>query len=189
MRSRSSSPSPARIAAWLLVGLSSTLAIGAPGVQAEPPVPHPLAAFEPFVGKTWKGLVDPDKEVYDVARWERAVAGQAVRIVHSVADGAYGGETLVMWDRAREELVYFYFTTAGFYTQGTMSFDDAGRLVSREAVTGHEGGVTEVRATQSIEPDGRLRVRTQMLRDGAWEERDEVTYVVDPEAEVVLPQE
>jgi hypothetical protein len=76
MRSRSSSPSPACIAAWLLVGLSSTLAIGAPGVQAEPPVPHPLAAFEPFVGKTWKGLVDPDKEVYDVARWERAVAAR-----------------------------------------------------------------------------------------------------------------
>jgi hypothetical protein len=147
----------------------------------------PLARFEPFLDKTWKGLVDPEKGVHDVARWERAIGGQAVRIVHSVADGAYGGETLVVWDRAREELVYFYFTTAGFYTQGTMSFDAEGRLVSREAVTGNEAGVTDVEATQELLPDGRMRVRTRMKRDGAWEDRGEVYYSVDPDAEVVLP--
>ena len=150
--------------------------------------PEALAPFEPFLNTTWKGRVDPSKEVYDIARWEVALGGQAVRIVHSVNNGAYGGETIVMWDREREELVYFYFTTAGFYTQGTMRFDDGGRLVSRETVVGQENGITEVEATQSVLDDGRLLVETRMLRHGAWEPRDPVLYRADPTAEVVLPR-
>ncbi len=151
-------------------------------------MPGALDLFEPFLDKTWKGLVDQENGVYDVARWEKALAGQAVRITHSVGGGSYGGETIVMWDKTREALVYYYFTTAGFYTQGTMSFDPAGRLVSRETVKGHDGGVTEVQATQEVLADGRLRVRTRMLRNGSWEEREEVLYAVDPQAEVVLPK-
>ncbi len=145
-----------------------------------------LTAFEPFVGKTWKALVDPEKEVYDIARWEYALNGQAIRMLHSVADGAYGGETIVMWDREREELVYTYFTTAGFYTTGTMEFDAEGRLHSREKVTGNQDGVTEVQATMELTEDGGMRVVTRMLRDGEWEDRGDVVYRVDPAAEVIL---
>lgn len=145
-----------------------------------------LAVFAPFLNKTWKALVDPETQVHDVARWEPALGGQAIRMLHSVGDGAYGGETLVMWDREQEELVYYYFTTAGFYTSGTMSFDDDGRLHSRERVTGNEAGVTEVHATMEILPDGRMKVRTRMLRDGKWEDRGAVIYAEDPAAEVIL---
>lgn len=150
------------------------------------PASH-LAAFEPFVGKTWKGLVNPDEGVHDVARWELALNGQAVRILHSVGDGVYGGETIVMWDREQESLVYYYFTTAGFYTHGTIRVDEEGRLHSREVVTGHEAGVSEAVAVQEVLPDGRLRVRTRILRGGEWEERGEVFYAEAPDAEVVLP--
>lgn len=146
-----------------------------------------LAPLSPFVGKTWKGLVNADKMLYDVARWEVALAGRAVRITHSVDDGMYGGETFVMWDRSREVLVYFYFTTAGFYTQGTMEATGAGRIVSRERVSGNESGITEVEAVQELLPDGRMRVSTRMLRDGVWEDRGEVFYVVDSKAEILLP--
>ena len=145
-----------------------------------------LKPFAPFLGKTWKGLVDPDKRTYDVARWELALSGQAIRIRHSVGDGAYGGETVVMWDKERAGLVYYYFTTAGFYTNGTMRFDDDGRLQSRETVAGDAGGVTEVRGTQEILPDGRLSVKTRMLRNGEWEDRGEVIYVEDATAKIVL---
>ncbi len=173
--------------AWIVVPLALLLPGLLPAAEKEPnPAPR-LAPFEPFLGKTWKALVNAEKQLYDVARWELAIGGQAVRIVHSVADGLYGGETIVMWDRAREELVYFYFTTAGFYTRGTMWFDEQGRLQSRETVEGHEAGVNEVRATQELLPDGRLQVRTRMLRNGSWEERGEVIYSVDANARVVLP--
>lgn len=145
-----------------------------------------LARFDAFVGKTWRALVDAENEVYDVSRWERALNGQAIRVLHSVGDGAYGGETIVMWDREREQLIYTYFTTAGFYTTGSMYFDDEGRLHSREQVTGNEDGVTEVRAIMELPSEGEMRVRTRMLRNGEWEDRGEVVYRVAPDAEVIL---
>jgi len=35
--------------------------------------------------------------VVDVARWERALNGKAVRILHHQSR-VYGGESIVMWD-------------------------------------------------------------------------------------------
>lgn len=171
----------------MMLGLIALLLIAtASAAPAAEPSPH-LEPLRPFVGKTWKGLVDPEKGVYDVARWELALGGQAVRILHSVGGGAYGGETIVMWDREKESLVYYYFTTAGFYTHGTFRVDEEGRLHSREVVTGNEAGIREVEATQEVLPDGRMRVRTRMLRGDAWEDRGEVIYVEAPDAKVALP--
>lgn len=150
---------------------------------------HYLAGFEPFVGKTWKALVNEQEQIYDVARWERTLGGHAVRIRHAVNGGAYGGETFVVWDTQREQIVYFYFTNAGFYTTGTMQFDEAGRLMSREQVAGAAGGVSEVEAIQEVLADGMLLVRTRMLRDGKWEERPDAIYEEDPQAVVVLPDQ
>ena len=148
--------------------------------------PH-LEPFAPYLGKTWKALVNPDDVAYDVSRWELILGGQAIRMRHSVNDGAYGGETIVVWDAGRDSLVYYYFTTAGFYTQGTMAFDGEGRLHTQEKVSGQAGGVSEVRSTQEILPDGRLKVETTMLRSGSWSEPTVVHYEEDPAAEIVLP--
>lgn len=157
-------------------------------MSAPAEVPTPLQAFEPFVGRTWKALVDETKGLYDVARWDRAVGGQVVRIEHALSNGGYGGETLIRWDSASESLVYTYYTTAGFVTQGTMAFDASGRtLTSRETVAGNAGGVTEVESTQRLMPDGSLEVATRMLRDGVWEDRGSVVYVEDAEAVVEMP--
>lgn len=85
-----------------------------------------LKPLLPFVGKTWKGEFPnstPEKPVYDVQHWELILNGQAIRIMHSLNDGDYGGKAIVMWDKEKEQLIYFYFTTTGFYTQGTFSFD------------------------------------------------------------------
>ena len=174
----------------LIVTVVITQLAISPVTFAEPQVIESLKGLEPFMGRTWKALVNPESALYDVARWEPMVAGQAVRIRHSVGDGAYGGETIIMWDKAREELVFFYFTTAGFFTTGTMWFDEAGALNSREVVTGNASGVQEVHARQEILPDGRLKVGTRMLREGGkWEDRGDVIYKEDPSAKVVLPTE
>lgn len=45
----------------------------------------------------------------DIQRWELALNGQAVRILHSINDGEYGGESLLVWDRDRRSLVFHYF--------------------------------------------------------------------------------
>jgi len=145
-----------------------------------------LEKFRSFLGKTWRGEFKdskPDKPVVDVARWERALNGKAIRVLHSVNDGNYGGESLMYWDAERKELRYHYFTTAGFQTSGTVSFSD-GKIIAVEKVTGNENGITEVRSTSEIRPDGTLFVKAEYIKNGEVAGGREVTYKEDPEAEV-----
>jgi hypothetical protein len=145
-----------------------------------------LEPFRPFVGKTWRGsLATPGaaKPVVDVQRWELVLNGQAVRVLHSVNDGEYGGESLSVWDKERQSLAYWYFTTAGFYTAGTFEVAD-GALVSREVVKGNADGITEVKGVSRLLPDGRMHVKTQYLKAGQWVDGRDSYYVEDAKAEV-----
>jgi len=147
-----------------------------------------LEPFRPFLGKTWKGHFKnstPEKPQVDVARWERALNGKAVRVLHSINDGVYGGESIIVWDEKKKSLVYCYFTTAGFYTTGTMSLSD-GKYASHEVVTGSAEGVTEVKATGELRADGTMHSKSEYLKEGKWVSGHEVTYTEDPQAEVVF---
>jgi len=160
-------------------------ALCAPALRAAEPIPQ-LAPLQPLLGKTWRGVFPgstPEKPVVDVARFELALNGRAVRTLHSINDGEYGGESLIVWDEDRQALVYYYFTTAGFYTTGTMKAE-GGAIVSHEVVKGDADGVSEVRATSRVLPDGRLHVKTEYLKGGNWVPGRDVTYVEAPGAEV-----
>lgn len=165
------------------------LGLALPGAAASPAAPlrDELAALRPYVGKTWKALVNAEKKQYDVSRWEAALGGRVVRILHSVADGAYGGESIVRWDPVAKEIVYDYFTTASFTTHGKMTVPAPGRLECHETVRGDAGGIAEVKATMELLPDGRMKVTSRLLRGGAWEERPPKLYEEDATAKVVLP--
>ncbi len=145
-----------------------------------------LQVLEPWVGKTWKGVLvneDPDKPMVDIMHMERALNGQAVRSMHSINDGVYGGETIILWDAEKKSLVYYYFTTAGFYTTGTLKAGK-NRFTSHESVTGNQQGITEVKSVSEILPDGRMHVTSQYLKNGQWVEGHEITYEEAPGAEV-----
>lgn len=147
-----------------------------------------LSAFKPFLGKTWKGEFKnstPEKPVFDVSRWERALNGQAVRNLHSINNGEYGGESIIMWDAQKKSLVFYYFTTAGFYTTGTMTVEN-GKYLSHEYVTGSANGVTEVKGVGEILPDGRLRTSSQYLQNGKWVDGHGAIYVEDATAQVLF---
>jgi len=168
------------LAATLFVVLA-----GAAGADAADLNPH-LAPLAPLLGKTFRGTVSPPgaaRPAVDVQRFELALNGQAVHSRHSVDEGAYGGETFIVWEEERQSLVSYYFTTAGFYTVGTMALQD-GVLVSHEVVKGAAGGITEVKAESRILPDGRLQVKTRYLKDGQWVDGRETFYVEDPQAVV-----
>jgi hypothetical protein len=147
--------------------------------------PH-LAPLRPLLGKTWRGVFPkstPEKPVVDVSRFEAALNGQAVRNLHSINDGDYGGETLIVWDKGKEALVFYYFTTGGFYTTGTIGPAEGG-FTSHEVVKGDADGVTEVRAAFRLLPDGRLHVRSEYLKQGKWVEGRDMHYVEAPDAKV-----
>jgi hypothetical protein len=156
---------------------------------ADPPSLNPhLAPLEPLLGKTWKGTFKnstPEHPIIDVEHWERALNGQAVRQVHSINKGAYGGETLFIWDEKKKAVAYYYFTTGGFMTTGTLQVKE-GHLVTSEQVTGDAGGVTEVRGTSEIQPDGKFHVKAEYLKNGEWVFGHEVTYEEDLASEVIF---
>ena len=166
-----------------LLAAVATLVAGA--LQAAEIDPR-LAPLQPLVGKTWRAEMSPPgaaKPVVDVHRFELTLNGRAVRSVHSINDGEYGGESLFVWDDEKKSIVYTYFTTAGFYTTGTMQ-PDGGALQTHEVVRGTTSGVREVKATSRVLPDGRLHVKSKQLKDGTWADGHEVYYTVDPTAVV-----
>jgi hypothetical protein len=142
----------------------------------------------PFTGKTWKGTFKestPEKPMYDISQWEGILNGQGIRVLHSVNDGEYGGETIIYWDTRKESLVFFYFTTAGFYTSGTMTVE-GNQMVSMEQVTGNQSGITEVRSTGEILPDGRMHSKAEYLQNGEWIPGHEIYYVLDTTSRVIF---
>ena len=144
-----------------------------------------LEPLRPFLGKTWRGEFKnstPDKPMIDIARWERALNGKAVRILHSVNDGAYGGESILLWDKQKSEIRYHYFTTAGFQTVGSMTIA-SNKITSVEKVTGNTN-VTEVRTVCELRDDGTMLNKSEYLKDGKVSGGREVLYKEDPKAEV-----
>jgi hypothetical protein len=118
--------------------------------------------------KIWRGEFKnstPEKPVIDIARWERALNGKAIRVLHSINDGTYGGESILRWDAEKKELIYFYFTTAGFYTTGAMTIHD-GKITSTEKVTGSAEGTTDVRTTYELRADGSMLNKAEYLKNG-----------------------
>lgn len=171
------------------VGLiaASVIASASLANAADPPkLSEKLSALAPFVGKTWKGNFKsstPEKPLYDTSRWEVALKGKAIRITHSVNDGVYGGETLVMWNAETKQIEAHYFTNAGFFTRSVMEFKD-GKIHSREKVTGNAQGITEVEAVTELLPGGELHVKSRYLKGQDWVDGHEITYKPAPDAKV-----
>lgn len=167
----------------LTCSFGATLALSA----ADPPsLDQHLEPLRPFLDTTWKGAFKnsrPEKPTVDVMRWERALNGKAVRILHAINDGAYGGETLIRWDDQKQAVTYHYFTTAGFMSTGTMRFED-GKVMTHEVVSGTTGGATEVRGTSELLPTGEFHVKTEHRKNGEWVPGHEVTYKEDSAATV-----
>jgi hypothetical protein len=159
------------------------LAAALPAAAEMNPKFEPLRAL---LGKTWKGEFPsstPAKPVVDVSRFELVLNGQAIRNLHSINGGEYGGESLIVWDKAKDSLVYYYFTTAGYYTTGTMKAE-AGGFVADETVIGDADGVTEVKSTSQVGPDGRLHVVSRYLKKGEWVDGRNMYYSADKDAVV-----
>jgi hypothetical protein len=149
--------------------------------------PH-LEGFETYVGKTFTGtFVDQatGAEGVDVQRWEATLGGKAIRVVHSLNQGEYGGETIIFWNAAKDAVTFYYFTTAGFLTQGTVTIGE-GVFTAHEIVEGEAGGITEVRSTSRALEDGRIKAVSEFLKDGQWVPGHEIIYAEDPDAEVVF---
>jgi hypothetical protein len=136
-------------------------------VQAAPtPAEQALAAFDPLIGKTWRGVSITAPGVVDEARFERTAGGQAIRSTHSAAGGAYQGDTLIAFDPDTGGLVSFYATSGGFYTTGTVRVLGPGTFEFEQIVHGLDG-IEAVRARTTLIDDV-YRIRSEHRINGAW---------------------
>jgi len=136
-----------------------------------------LTPLKPFLG-SWRGEFKrstPENPLIDTALWERALNGKAIRILHSINDGTYGGETLMTWDDSKKSIVYHYFTTAGFQTKGTAKISGK-KIECHELVSGNADGATEVKATMELKDDGTMESSAKYLKNGEWVQGHEVKY-------------
>lgn len=159
-----------------------------PWVHASDKLAAELEVFRPFIGKTWRGVLSApgQPEQIDISRWERALNGMAVKMTHSVNNGAYGGETTVFFDKGTNTLSYYYFTTAGFYTHGTMQFDTkTGVLVAEEDVANNSQGISKVRSRSVLKAE-QLQISTQYLQHGKWVDGHQALYKEAPTAKVIF---
>jgi hypothetical protein len=140
----------------------------------------------PFLGRSWRGEFSastPEHPMVDVASFELALNGQAVRGLHSINDGEYGGETIYLAGAGPTEAAYFYFTTAGFRSEGSLR-REGNVLSARESIVGEAGGIKEVRATMTILSDTEYVVKSEYLKEGAWVAGRETHYHASPGAQV-----
>lgn len=145
-----------------------------------------LEIFRPYLGKTWvaKGTDEQGRAFSDVSYWERTLNGMAVRSVHSLNNGEYGGESIMFWDPESETLKSYYFTTGGFYTIGTITVE-GNTFTSIEDVYGTAWGITKVRAEVTLAKDG-MHSSSQYFQEGKWTEGMQFHYVADPKAKIIL---
>lgn len=179
-----------------VLALAATAAILGPtaGVAAQPAPPPEtaepglarFAPFAPMIGRTWRSVATGERGDEDVQRWDWAVGGHALRIVHAVNEGAYAGETLVFKDRDSGDFIFHYFTTGGFHSTGVIRPVGDGAFDIEETVHGAEG-IERLRSTARLGADGVFRVRSSMEREGAWAEVGGFDYREDPAATVRMP--
>lgn len=145
-----------------------------------------LEPLRPYLGTTWRGeFMGGDTPSTDVQQWQRILNGTAIRIMHSLNNGAYGGETIVYWDAAQQSLAYYYFTTAGFITHGTMTIE-RNVTTSHEFVEGNTQGITEVKAVSTLRSDGTIHSKSYFLKNGEWVDAHEAVYHNDPTAQLIF---
>jgi len=143
--------------------------ISLPTHAVKMPFVNELNVFAPFVG-TWTGVLKEEQGkpvLLDVAKWERALNGKALRTLHSINNGEYGGESLIFFDKAKQKIVFYYFTTADFYTQGTIEVVNEHSFIAFEEVSGSAEGITQVKSTSTL-VKGQLEVATSYLKKGQW---------------------
>ena len=147
-----------------------------------------LKPLQSYIGKTFKGkFVDstPENPSYDIQHWERALNGNAIKVTHSVNNGEYGGESIIMWDAKLESLVSWYFTTANFYTYATVIIEDD-KFISHEKVTGNENGITQVKSTTQLFSNGNLHSKAEYFQNGKWVSGHEIHYKEAADAKVIF---
>ena len=137
-----------------------------------------LNGMKPFIGNTYKGnFINSTKEnpMFDVLSFERALNGNAIKVIHSVNNGEFGGETMIMWNPEKGGLQSWYFTSAGSLTIQNVQIKK-NTFISIENVERNQNGITKVKTIIEVFNGDQIKKRTKYLMNNLWKDGSETLY-------------
>ena len=137
-----------------------------------------LVGFYSYLGNTYEGnFINSTKEnpMIDILSFERVLNGSAVKMIHSVNDGEFGGETIIMWDSEKNSLRSWYFTSAGSLTLQHVEVNGE-KFISVEDVSNNQNGIMKVKTIIELLHGNKLQKRTKYLMDNLWMEWNDMIY-------------
>ena len=137
-----------------------------------------LIEMKPFIGNTYKGdFINSTKEnpMFDVLSFERALNGNAIKVIHSVNNGEFVGETMVMWNPEKGGLQSWYFTSAGSLTIQNVQIRK-NIFISIENVERNQNGITKVKTIMEVLNEDQIKKRTKYLMNNMWKDGSETLY-------------
>ena len=146
--------------------------------QTKPFLSDHLIEMKPFIGNTYKGnFINSTKEnpMTDIISFERALNGNAVKVIHSVNNGEFGGETIVMWNPEKRGLQSWYFTSAGSLTIKNVQIKKD-TFISIENVERNQNGITKVKTIIEALHGNQITKRTKYLMNNLWKDGSETIY-------------
>ena len=147
-------------------------------IKSEHPLSDHLIEMKPFIGNTYKGdFINSTKEnpMFDVLSFERALNGNAIKVIHSVNNGEFGGETMVMWNPEKGRLQSWYFTSAGSLTIQNVQIRK-NTFISIENVERNQNGITKVKTIMEVLNEDQIKKRTKYLMNNMWKDGSETVY-------------
>ncbi len=157
--------------------LLSTLIVSSQ-TKPELPLSDHLIEMKPFIGNTYKGdFINSTKEnpMFDVLSFERALNGNAIKVIHSVNNGEFVGETMVMWNPEKGGLQSWYFTSAGSLTIQNVQIRK-NTFISIENVERNQNGITKVKTIMEVLNEDQIKKRTKYLMNNMWKDGSETLY-------------
>ncbi len=146
--------------------------------STELPLSDHLIEMKPFIGNTYKGdFINSTKEnpMFDVLSFERALNGNAIKVIHSVNNGEFVGETMVMWNPEKGGLQSWYFTSAGSLTIQNVQIRK-NTFISIENVERNQNGITKVKTIMEVLNEDQIKKRTKYLMNNMWKDGSETVY-------------
>jgi hypothetical protein len=148
---------------------AAVLALPAPAQDA--PVPEHFRPLAFLVGSCWKGTFPNGKSTDEHCFEWMLGKGRFIRDRHVVKgpEPDYSGETVYAYDAEKKKVVYRYFASPGFFTEGSLEYADEGIVFPERVVAA--AGVKEMRTLfQPSAAGDSYRVRSMEKTPEGWKE-------------------
>ena len=147
-----------------------------------------IQGFEVFIGKYFKGETfnsTKTKLISEVIHFKRILNGQAIRIVHSINEGEFGGESIITWNQENNILESVYFSTGGNIKHSMVTLKE-NTITLVEDVSKNQNSIKKVKTTYYLNSYGQLKKETKYYINNMWIFSHNSNYTESKSSEIIF---